>query len=443
MLPTLATYVVRPISGLALSRSIRMVATKYIHTTPGVKTSVPDVNHKFETEYTELTRDFLNPEVFYHSAIKNGIDFFVGVPDSLLKDFCGYVTQHTPAENHVISANEGNAVGIAAGYHLATNKTAMVYLQNSGLGNIVNPLLSLATPDVYSIPMLLLIGWRGEPGKKDEPQHIVQGEATAELLATLKIPFQILPDYEDGADKVLKEAREYMHMHKGPYALLVRKRTFLPYKMVPTVTDYEHSRESALKLVIEQLNDKTAIVGTTGMLSRELFELRAATAAGHHRDFLTVGSMGHASSIALGIALAQPGQEVMCLDGDGAFLMHMGAAATIGAAGCENLKHIVINNGAHDSVGGQPTNCLDEGFNLRSIVLGAGYNHFSTAKTTEEINAGLEVLLSTKGPSMLEIVVNKGGRKNLGRPTTSPLQNKAAFMDFLEDNAINAASTDL
>ncbi|KNC83610.1 phosphonopyruvate decarboxylase [Sphaeroforma arctica JP610] len=314
----------------------------------------------------------------------------------------------------------------------------MVYLQNSGLGNIVNPLMSLATPEVYSIPMLLLIGWRGEPGKKDEPQHLVQGKATEEMLEGLKIPYAILPDYEEGAEQVLHDAKKYMAEHKGPYALLVRKRTFMPYKLEKKSQGHELSRESALKLVVEQVSEKAAMVGTTGMLSRELFELRAATQAGHHRDFLTVGSMGHASSIALGIALAQPEQEVVCLDGDGAFLMHMGAAATIGGAKCDNLKHIVINNGAHDSVGGQPTNCLDESFSLTQIALGAGYKHVASARTAVEVLSELKVLMATPGPAMLEIVVNKGSRKNLGRPTSSPIQNKTAFMNFLEDNAINA-----
>eukprot|EP01135_Chromosphaera_perkinsii_P010635 Nk52_evm35s2192 gene=Nk52_evmTU35s2192 len=387
-----------------------------------------------EKQYTELVRDFLDPAEFYGAIKRNNIDFFTGVPDSLLKDFCAYVTSNTPSNKHVITANEGNAIALAAGHHFATGKSACVYLQNSGLGNIINPLMSLAAPEVYSVPMLMLIGWRGEPGKKDEPQHLVQGQATPALLASLNIPFQVLPDFQEGAEKVLRTAAEYMEQNQGPYAILVRRQTFVPYKLPAEEPKFELNREGALKLVVDSLGQRDVVVGTTGMLSRELFEYRVARKDGHEKDFLTVGSMGHASSIALGIALEKPNRKVYCLDGDGAMLMHMGASATVAHLEQENFKHVLINNGAHDSVGGQPTNALTDTFSFTKIAEGMGYKWTETASSTEEIKEKLAALQSAEGPAMLEIFVNRGGRKDLGRPTRTPIQNKEDFMTFLADD---------
>ncbi|XP_052800869.1 phosphonopyruvate decarboxylase-like isoform X2 [Mya arenaria] len=383
-------------------------------------------------ELTELVRDFLDPATFYRQLKSKDIDFFCGVPDSLLKDFCAYVTNNTPVENHVITANEGNALGLAAGYHMATGRSALVYLQNSGLGNTVNPLMSLALPSVYSIPMLMLIGWRGEPGKRDEPQHITQGQATPGLLAALGVPFQPLPDYEEGAELALQSACHHMETVKGPYALLVRRQTFSPYKLPKKPQEYPLTREEALKLVINGLGHKDVVVSTTGMLSRELYEYRMAREDGHERDFLTVGSMGHASSIALGIALQKHNRQIYCIDGDGSVIMHMGTMATIGQRGPENLKHIIINNGAHDSVGGQPTDASNsEGFDFGTIARGCGYKETLLAVTEEEVAAAVTRLRLTKGPLLLEIKIRLGARKDLGRPKTKPIENKKDFMHFL------------
>nr|CAD7432751.1 unnamed protein product [Timema monikensis] len=246
---------------------------------------------------TELVRDFLDPADFYRALQNIGIEFFCGVPDSLLK------------ENHVITANEGNAIGLAAGYHLASGKAGLVYLQNSGIGNTVNPLLSLAAPEVYSIPMLLLIGWRGEPGKRDEPQHILQGQVTPGMLNSLGIPFSTLPDFLDGAKNTLENAKKYIDKHSSPYALLVKRQTFLPYKLPKQNPEFQMSREQAVQIIVDGLHDSDIVVSTTGMLSRELFEYRVVKEQGHERDFLTVGSMGHASSIALGIALRKQNRQ--------------------------------------------------------------------------------------------------------------------------------------
>lgn len=294
--------------------------------------------------------------------------------------------------------------------------------------------MSLAVPEVYSIPMLLLIGWRGEPGKKDEPQHLVQGQATPGLLASLNIPFQVLPDFQEGAAKVLETARLYMEQNQGPYAILVRRQTFLPYKLKPEKKTFEMNREGALKVIVDNLDERDIVVGTTGMLSRELFEYRVEKKHGHEKDFLTVGSMGHASSIALGIAMSKPSRQVVCLDGDGALLMHMGTMATIGQSSPKNLKHIVINNGAHDSVGGQPSGTLRHDFSITDIAKASGYNFVDSASTKAEVAEKLKQMHNVQGPALLEIRVNTGGRKDLGRPTRSPLQNKMDFMDFVQQD---------
>lgn len=425
-----------------LPPTVRKVLQRVFHTSTALpqKVTTPEEQYLEQQKrneeagvLTELVRDFLDPAVFYQQLKNKGIDFYCGVPDSLLKDFCAYVTDVTPAENHVITANEGNAIGLAAGYHLATGKTAMVYLQNSGLGNTVNPLMSLAVPAVYSIPMLMLIGWRGEPGKRDEPQHLTQGKTTPGMLAALGIPFQPLPDYEDGAELVLQSARHYMDLSKGPYALLVKRQTFMPYHLShDQAIDFPLTRERALISIVESLGPKDIVVGTTGMLSRELYEYRLKHNQGHERDFLTVGSMGHALSLALGIALKKPNRQVFCLDGDGSVIMHMGSLATVGQHGPPNLKHIIINNGAHDSVGGQPTVSRNHaGFSFGLIAQGCGYKEAFKAVTEEEVTHAVEKLRSSSGPSMLEIKTRIGSRKNLGRPKTSPVENKEDFMHFL------------
>ncbi|XP_033752776.1 phosphonopyruvate decarboxylase-like [Pecten maximus] len=387
-------------------------------------------------ELTELVRDFLDPAQFYNALNGIGIDYFCGVPDSLLKDFCAYVTENCPSHQHIITANEGSAVALAAGYHLATGKNAMVYLQNSGLGNIVNPIMSLSVPPVYSIPMLLLVGWRGEPGKRDEPQHMVQGQATPGLLAAMGIPFQPLPDYQEGAEQALQTAQHYMEKTRGPYAFLVKRQTFLPCKLPQEETpDFPLDREEAMKVIVDNLNNKDVVISTTGMLSRELFEYRVEKDMGHERDFLTVGSMGHASAIALGIAQQKPKRQVFCLDGDGAALMHMGTMATIGQSDLANFKHIIINNGAHDSVGGQPTVAANHSsFCYSSVAKGCGYREAFVAVNEDEITNGLARLHQMPGPILMEIKVSKGGRKNLGRPTRTPVQNKQDFMHFLAIN---------
>jgi len=381
---------------------------------------------------TETVRTFLNPAHFFMLLRAHGTSFFTGVPDSLLKDMCAYITDNVRTENHVIAANEGTALSMAAGHYLATGKIACVYLQNSGLGNTVNPLLSLCSQKVYSIPALLIIGWRGEPGKKDEPQHLLQGALTPNLLQEMGVPYEILPDYAEGAFEVLEKAYAYMEKEKGPFALLVKKQTFEKYRLSSQQPAFAGEdmlhREEILEEVIECFPSEP-LVTTTGFTSREMFELRVQKGQPHAQDFLTVGSMGHCSSIALGVAIAKPHEDVLCIDGDGAALMHMGSLATAGKVGLRNFKHVLINNAVHDSVGGQPTGAAELDF--AAIARACGYKEAKRARSAAEIREALKELKDGQGPYFLEIQALPGARADLGRPTTSTFQNKDAFMGLL------------
>ncbi|MCK4431623.1 MAG: phosphonopyruvate decarboxylase [Candidatus Aminicenantes bacterium] len=304
-------------------------------------------------------------------------------------------------------------------------------MQNSGLGNAINPLISLVDEDVYSIPVLLLIGWRGEPGKKDEPQHIKQGKVTIDLLDTLRIPHGILPDSIEDAGRTIKIAINTLKRKSSSYALVVRKKTFEPYKLKKKISaKFELSREDAIRFIVDSLEDKAIIVSTTGKTSRELFEYRKELSQSHNKDFLTVGSMGHASQIALSIALSKPSRIVYCLDGDGALIMHMGSLAIIGSKSPKNFKHIVLNNYAHDSVGGQPTAALK--INIPAIAKTCGYKIILSAEKRIDLEENINLLKHSNGPALLEIKVKKGARENLGRPTISPKENKKALMHFLQ-----------
>lgn len=373
----------------------------------------------------------VRPEFFVNTLKEHSIDFYAGVPDSLLKNICAYITDNLPAEQNIIAANEGGAMGIAAGYHLATGKVPVVYMQNSGEGNIINPLASLTDKEVYNIPVLLVIGWRGRPGVKDEPQHVKQGKVTTGLLNVMGINYAILPKDEAEVAKQIKIAVDYMQATNECYALVIEKDTFDSYKLQNVeVNDLTMTREEAIQKVAACIEDTACIVSTTGMISRELFEARTAWNQGHERDFLTVGSMGHASQIALGIALQKPDRKVYCFDGDGASLMHMGNMAITASMNCKNYVHVVFNNGAHDSVGGQPTVGLK--IDLCGVAKAVGYKVTYSVDNMEQLDAILREVNNAEGPVLLHICVKKGNRKDLGRPTTTPVQNKVALMEFLQ-----------
>ncbi len=372
----------------------------------------------------------IKPEFFIEALREKGIDCFAGVPDSLLKNICAYITDHFDAAHNIIAANEGAAVGLAAGHYLATGQPACVYMQNSGEGNIINPLASLTDQEVYNIPVLLLIGWRGRPGVHDEPQHVKQGKVTTGLLNVMGVNYEVLSKEEDMAAKQIEKAAKSL-ANKEVFALVIEKDTFEDYKLQNVeVNDLTMSREEAIQTVAAALGEKDCIVSTTGMISRELFEYRAAMNQSHERDFLTVGSMGHASQIALGIALAQPSRRVWCFDGDGAAIMHMGSMAIVANKAPKNYVHVVFNNGAHDSVGGQPTVGLK--IDLPAIAKAVGYKATYSVDSKAELESVLAKVNSFESPTLLEIKVKKGNRKDLGRPTTTPIQNKDALMTFLK-----------
>lgn len=377
----------------------------------------------------------LDPDRFINSLFRRGVTFTAGVPDSLLKSVNAVLTA---GGGDLIAANEGNAVALAIGHHLATGGIPLVYMQNSGLGNTVNPITSLADPAVYGIPMLLLIGWRGEPGVKDEPQHVAMGAMTEAILNAVGVPHWILPDSEPEVDLVMDDAFARMAERSGPIALLIRKDVFGKtdkHGDVPERPDLM-SREEAIGLVLDALDDDDIVVSTTGMASRELFEHRARSGAGHARDFLTVGGMGHASSIALGIAISKPDRRIVCIDGDGAFLMHMGAAAMVARRAPASFLHIVLNNAAHDSVGGQPT--LADTLDLAAIASICGY---ANAVSLEDADSLIRTLSQrTAGPRFIEIKIRTGSRSDLGRPTRTPARNKADFMVFVRRDPDPATS---
>jgi phosphonopyruvate decarboxylase len=303
-------------------------------------------------------------------------------------------------------------------------------MQNSGLGNAVNPLLSLADSQVYKIPVLLLIGWRGEPGVKDEPQHITQGELTLKLLETMKIPYAILENEEEPAKKQVSEVIQKIKHNSSPFAIVIRKKTFEKYVIKEKVdAGYTLSREDAIKQIVSQFSGDEVIVSTTGKTSRELFECRAALGQPHSTDFLTVGSMGHASQIALGIALAKPNRKVVCFDGDGAMLMHMGAMSVIGNLQPKNFLHILINNGAHESVGGQPTVAFD--MDIPAIAKANNYKFVQSVSTKDELIRALQSIPKEAFPALVEVKVKVGARDDLGRPTIKPVDNKVNFMKNL------------
>ena len=373
----------------------------------------------------------ISPKRFFDELKGHQIDFYTGVPDSLLKNLCAYITDNLPSSQHIIAANEGGAVGLAAGYHLATGKIPVVYMQNSGLGNTVNPLMSLTDKLVYNIPVLLVVGWRGEPGVKDEPQHRKQGLVTLPLLETMGIQYEVLTDDESLLAEQIGRAVAHMQATKEAFALVVKKGTFDSYKLQSdTASAFSLSRENAIKLVAGHVSSNDVIVSTTGMISRELFEYRAAMNHGHHQDFLTVGSMGHASQIALGIAINKPDRRVFCFDGDGATIMHAGNMAIIGSVAPSNYYHIVFNNGAHDSVGGQPT--VGHQVDIPSVARAFGYKTVKTVDNESDLVQQLESLTQEEAPLLLEINVKKGARADLGRPTTTPIENKEALMAFLQ-----------
>lgn len=362
-----------------------------------------------------------------------GSEFYTGVPDSQLKPLINHLmaTYGIDPKHHVIAANEGNCAALAAGYHLATGKIPVVYMQNSGEGNIINPVASLLNDKVYAIPTVFIIGWRGEPGLHDEPQHIYQGEVTVKLLDDMEIESFIIgkETTDDEIATAMERFRAVLDVGKD-VAFVIRKGALSTDAKAEYKNDNNMVREDIIRHIVKATGTDP-IVSTTGKASRELFETRVANGQSHKYDFLTVGSMGHASSIALGVAINKPNQKIWCVDGDGAVLMHMGAMALIGANSPKNMVHIVINNGAHETVGGMPTVASE--IDLVGIAKACGYPNAVSVDTFEALDAELEEAKKRKELSLIEVKCSIGARDDLGRPTTTALENKQNFMSYLKE----------
>lgn len=360
-----------------------------------------------------------------------GSDFFTGVPDSQLKALCDYLMERYGIDehHHIIAANEGNCTALAAGYHLATGKVPVVYMQNSGEGNIINPVASLLNEKVYAIPMIFVIGWRGEPGIHDEPQHIFQGEVTLKLLDDMDIDSFVVGK-ETTEEELKNKMAEYADLlEKGKNVAFVIRKGALSYEGKAC---YENGNDMVREEIIRHIvniSGTDPIVSTTGKASRELFEIREENGQGHQYDFLTVGSMGHSSSIALGVAIHQPGRKIWCVDGDGAVLMHMGAMALLGANRPANLVHIIINNGAHETVGGMPT--VAGKMDLVAVAKGCGYPKAVRVSSFEELDRELAAAKEAKELVLIEVLCSIGARADLGRPTTTARENKEGFMEYM------------
>lgn len=360
-----------------------------------------------------------------------GADFYTGVPDSQLKTLCNYLmnTYGIDPRHHVIAANEGNCTALAAGYHLATGRVPVVYMQNSGEGNIINPVASLLNEKVYGIPMIFIVGWRGEPGVHDEPQHIYQGEVTLKLLEDMGIKAFVI-----GRDTTEEEAAAAMEDFRGllaqgrDVAFVVRKGALTYDGKTAYANDYAMSREEIIRHIVAA-SGEDPIVSTTGKASRELFEIREANGQSHRYDFLTVGSMGHSSSIALGVAVHKPGAKIWCVDGDGAVLMHMGAMAVLGAHHPGNMVHVIINNGAHETVGGMPT--VAGKIDFVALARACGYPYAVSVDSFEALDRELAAAKTRSELSLIEVKCSIGAREDLGRPTTTARENKEGFMDYL------------
>jgi len=372
----------------------------------------------------------INPAHLYDILLNEGIEFFTGVPDSTLKHFCFYLDDNISKANHIIAANEGNSIAIAVGYNISTGKIPLVYMQNSGLGNAINPLTSLVDKEIFAIPMLIMMGWRGEPGKEDAIQHRKDGEIQLEMLDLLGLDYTILPsDNQDLATQIhhsIVQAKEL----DSPQVLLVRKDSFESYSSSISKPNQEIciSREYAISRILDLIEQDSAVISTTGKASRELYEIRKEKGE-IGIDLMTVGSMGHVSSVSLGVALQNKNRNVYCIDGDGSLIMHMGALSIIGKYSSSNFRHILLNNFSHDSVGGQESSADMIDFSLLSKAV-SYKKYFKICKKSDFPNIFSEFQSST-GPSFLEIIVDKGSRPNLSRPDLTPYNNKKKFMNFL------------
>ncbi len=361
---------------------------------------------------------------------ENELTFFTGVPDSTFKEWISFLSDGNGFDS-ITSVNECEAAANCAGYHLSTGKLGVLYMQNSGLGKVVNPHTSLLAKEVYSIPALFMIGWRGEPGEKDEPQHKMMGRIMLPLLDVLEVPYEILPAETEQARKVIKRMKQIAEQNNSPAAIIIKKGNLEEYAAKNLYKrDYEMSREDAIRIIVNNIGSLDSIISTTGKTSRELFECRISRNE-KPRDFYTVGSMGCSASIANILAIKKPGRKIFVFDGDGAALMQLGALATIGNYKARNLYHIIFDNASYESTGGQPT--FSPSIDFEKIALACGYKLSKTVETKTALVNALSDIKKSEGPAMLVVKINMNSRKELGRPTSTAEENKKSFMEFLKD----------
>ena len=372
----------------------------------------------------------IDPVDFIDKCEQLGVGFFTGVPDSSMKSLCNAICNKHDSGSHVISVNEGAAVSLASGVHLGNGQVPLVYFQNSGQGNSLNPLISLASKEVFSIPMIILVGWRGKPGSFDEPQHTLQGKVTEEIFKEISIKVILLSGEEEEAYSQLEEACSTAIEDSAPVCILVESGTFSECNLVAKETrDGLPGREDAIERILSMYDKEAVFISTTGKTSREVFEIRQRLGQSHERDFLVVGSMGHCAHISLGLAMARPDVEVICIDGDGSVLMHMGSLPTIGELGCKNLTHVIINNGVHESVGGHRITSPELDFS--EVARSCGYSESIRVSDLERLVETLQDWKKIDGPKLIEIMTRAGSRKDLGRPGITPLKVKESFMRSL------------
>lgn len=364
----------------------------------------------------------IKPQDFFEILSENNYEYFCGVPDSTLKYLCSYIDDL--ANDHLICANEGSAIGNAIGYHLATGKVPVVYMQNSGFGNAINPILSMASKEIYKIPMLIIMGWRGEPRIQDEPQHLHQGKVLLPSMEAMELDYDILPTNLESVQKLVTQMTSKIQDENRPYFLIVKKGTFEEYKNVKKVETNTLNRIHVIKEIIKTFPTQK-FISSTGFISRELFEVREECHSAHNQDFLTIGAMGHASQIAYSYAKNSKSKTI-CLDGDGSFLMHMGGTTAIKSQQDIDIVHIVLNNGVHLSVGGQATIAAE--LELCNIAHECGFKHSYKIQNQEELSTILDEIKDKTGPIFIDIKVSKEIKKELMRPNLTPLEMKNLFM---------------
>ena len=359
-----------------------------------------------------------------------GLNFFTGVPDSLLNDFCLHLVNNVPDCQHIMAANEGNAIGIAAGYHMATGKIPVVYMQNSGIGNATNPLLSLTHRCVYGIPLILLIGWRGDPAIKDHAQHKKQGELTPVLMEDMDIPYQVL-DADDTVIEKFQWAANKAKELNAPVALIAKKAILTQKEKKQEYAESPlMNREEAISAVLDVFGKDAIYLATTGRATRELHEQIMIHGFSHEIEFLNVGAMGHLSSIGLGLAVGAPNKKIVVFDGDAAAVMHMGSLATNGRYQPKNLIHIVLNNGVNESVGGQKSS--GQVINLTAIAKGCGYETIPAfVESKEDLQKAVKQLAESNHLSFLDVHVRQGIRKDMPGLKIEHQHAKSALMNYL------------